>query len=110
LKVIEAITARVDSLLGDPRVADAVRNPPRIFNDRAMAFSREEQALIADISETLRRDFAIRRKMLLKRLDVTMQSFVWIEQAEGCENDVRAALDTQRRELVEAPSSYSVSE
>lgn len=100
----------MDSLLSDPKIAEAVRNPARIFNDRSMAFSRDEQAVIADISETLKRDFAIRRKMLLKRLDVTMQSFVWIEQAEGCENDVRAALDTQRKELVEAPLSYSVSQ
>ena len=37
-------------------------------------------------------DFALRREMLLKRVDVTVQSFLWSDAAKGQELDIRNAI------------------
>lgn len=46
--------------------------------------------------------------MLLKRLDVTMQSFVWGRQLEGRESEVRAIIASKRSQLNDEPPSFSV--
>ncbi len=50
----------------------------------------------------------MRRKMLMKRLDVTIQSFLWGERAQGKEGEIVAAIQEQRKHLVEAPTYYTV--
>jgi hypothetical protein len=46
--------------------------------------------------------------MLLKRLDVTIQAFLWGKQIEGREEEVSAALSVQRAELSEEPRLFTV--
>jgi hypothetical protein len=46
--------------------------------------------------------------MLLKRLDVTMQSFAWSKQVQGKEEEVLAAISAQRSEFKDEPVSYTV--
>ena len=53
-------------------------------------------------------DFSIRRSMMLKRLDVTLQSFLWGEKALGKEGEIVAAIQAQRRFLHAEPYSYQV--
>lgn len=40
------------------------------------------QAKLAKINERMRNEYTLRRKMLLKRLDVTVQSFRWSDRAK----------------------------
>lgn len=40
------------------------------------------QEKIEAINQSLINDYDVRRKMLLKRLDVTVQSFVWSDKAK----------------------------
>eukprot|EP00057_Strongylocentrotus_purpuratus_P024008 XP_011678482.1 PREDICTED: protein FAM98A [Strongylocentrotus purpuratus] len=40
------------------------------------------------INEQMRREYSIRRQMLLKRLDVTVQSFTWSDRAKNKENEL----------------------
>jgi hypothetical protein len=46
--------------------------------------------------------------MLLKRLDVTIQSFLWGEKAVGKEGEIVAAIQEQRATLSEYPTPYTV--
>jgi len=54
-------------------------------------------------------DFYIRRRMIMKRLDVTIQSFLWGEKAIGKEGEIVAAIQAQRQHLHESPTRYTVS-
>jgi hypothetical protein len=53
-------------------------------------------------------DFQLRRHMLMKRLDVTIQSFLWGEKAQGKEGEIAAAIRAQRAYLSEEPTKYTV--
>ena len=46
--------------------------------------------------------------MLLKRLDVTLQSFLWADRAVGREGEIAAAIQSQRSTLSETPKSFSM--
>lgn len=52
-------------------------------NDPDVALTSEQRAVLDDINASLAEDFALRRRMLLKRVDVTLQSFLWAEKAQG---------------------------
>ena len=45
----------------------------------------------------------------MKRLDVTIQSFLWGEKAIGKEGEIVAAIQAQRQHLHESPTRYTVS-
>ena len=46
--------------------------------------------------------------MLLKRLDVTLQSFLWAERAVGREGEIATAIQSQRSALSETPRQFSL--
>ena len=46
------------------------------------------QAVLTSINDSLRADYALRRSMLLQRLDVTVQSFLWSARAVGKEAEI----------------------
>lgn len=59
--------------------------------------SAAETAPILDaINASLRSEFSMRREMLLKRCDVTVQSFLWGDQAKGRENDIALSIQAAR--------------
>lgn len=60
------------------------------------------------INQALLQDFSVRRKMMIKRLDVTIQSFLWGEKAIGKEGEIVAAIQAQRQHLQENPTTYTV--
>jgi hypothetical protein len=47
-----------------------------------LSLTRELQELLTQINDILRADYTIRREMLIKRVDVTLQSFLWSHRAE----------------------------
>lgn len=60
---------------------------------------------LAEINELLRSDYALRREMLLQRLDVTVQAFMWSAKAEGRESEINAAVAPKRRGLSVQPAA-----
>ena len=52
-----------------------------------MTLNPEQRAVLNDIGGALKEDFTLRRRMLLKRVDVTLQSFLWAEKAQGGSSD-----------------------
>jgi hypothetical protein len=61
----------------------------------------EDLTILADISQAMRLDYDVRRAMLLKRLDVTIQSFLWSDKVVGQEDDLLNAIDPLIEQLKE---------
>lgn len=83
--------------------------PPRVLGHLSLEqLSTEQLNMLARVNQAYCADFLLRRQMLMKRLDVTIQSFLWGEKAQGKEGEVVAAIQAQRRHLTEEPCVYSV--
>ena len=65
----------------------------------AAALSAEERAVLAQVADGLQRDYATRREMLLKRLDVLIQTFGWSERAKARADEMAAAVARARAAL-----------
>lgn len=60
------------------------------------------------INNAFIKDFTVRRRMLLKRLDVTIQSFLWGASVQGKEDEILAVINAQRKYLTETPTHYKI--
>ena len=61
----------------------------------------EELSILSDISKAMRSDYDVRRQMLIKRLDVTIQSFLWSDKVVGQEDELLNAIDPLIKQLKE---------
>lgn len=61
--------------------------------------SDKQWAHILNINNSLSAEYNTRREMLLKRLDVTIQSFMWSDKAKLNEKPIRAVYEAQRKKL-----------
>ncbi|CAF0883467.1 unnamed protein product [Adineta ricciae] len=59
---------------------------------------------IHKINKILYEDYKTRRELLLKRLDVTIQSFKWAERLKDKTDEISNAFMTKRRELTAEPN------
>ncbi|XP_011453107.3 protein FAM98A [Magallana gigas] len=64
---------------------------------------------IMKINDSLVREYTTRREMILKRLDVTIQSFMWSEAAKKRENEIAAVYQPVRK-LLKASCDLSVAD
>ena len=48
-------------------------------------FSIDQQKLLQEMNEILAQDYKQRKQVLLKRLDVTLHSFLWSVKGEVCQ-------------------------
>lgn len=81
---MEQITAKVRSQLKDL--------PKDHLGKRLMGsdtLSPQQQKVLGDINAVMEQDYSVRRQMLLKRLDVTVQSFLWEDRAQQKESSSR---------------------
>ena len=69
--------------------------------------SADELKKLELIHAALKSDFELRRKMMLTRCDVTMQSFLWGDAAEGQEQAIVDSVYADRAALSVAPPAYS---
>lgn len=51
-------------------------------------FSEEQINILKDINSELSHDYAIRRDVLFKRMEVTLQSFIWSDKGKEKENEI----------------------
>jgi Protein of unknown function (DUF2465) len=71
------------------------------------AATPELLATLSEINKLLAQDYALRREMLLQRVDVTVQSFLWSAKAEGREGEITAAISHKRRALSSSPAAIN---
>lgn len=90
--------------------AEMFEDPPTLIRGLSRDnFSSEQVQLLERINAAFVMDFTVRRRMLLKRLDVTIQSFLWGASVQGKEDEILAVINAQRQHLTEVPSVYTVS-
>ncbi|KAK5640202.1 hypothetical protein RI129_011013 [Pyrocoelia pectoralis] len=73
---------------------DLIGNP--IFNG---TLSEEQWETLEKINEDLHDEYLIRREMLLKRLDCTIQSFQWSDKTKGKDSAFQQKYTEKRKEL-----------
>ncbi|XP_047499847.1 protein FAM98A-like [Penaeus chinensis] len=66
--------------------------------------SDKQWALLDEMQKEMQSEYQMRREMLIKRLDVTVQSFQWSHKAKMRENDLVKAFRSRRDVLTEIPS------
>ncbi|KAK7504820.1 hypothetical protein BaRGS_00003848 [Batillaria attramentaria] len=71
--------------------------------------SDKQWAAILEINESLAQEYRIRREMLLKRLDVTIQSFMWSDKAKA-KGDAIAKVYQPIREQLHAKTNIGVAD
>ena len=59
----------------------------------------KQWSTLAKINKILYDDFRLRREMLLKRLDVTVQSFKWADRLKSKNDEITRVFETKRKEL-----------
>ncbi|XP_063608002.1 protein FAM98A-like isoform X3 [Penaeus indicus] len=89
-KVNDVKSKAHSSLIGKP-----------LFNG---SLSDKQWALLDEMQKEMQSEYQMRREMLIKRLDVTVQSFQWSNKAKMRENDLVKAFRSRRDQLTEIPS------
>ncbi|KAK9510079.1 hypothetical protein O3M35_004940 [Rhynocoris fuscipes] len=65
--------------------------------------SPKQWDMMEKIQKELHEEYKIRRELLLKRLDVTIQSFQWSERMKGRENEIASIFSPKRNALSTNP-------
>lgn len=63
----------------------------------------KEWLQLCDVQEMMHKQFIVRRKMLLKRLDVTVQSFLWSDRIKSEESKVNNIYNEKRKLMNNEP-------
>jgi hypothetical protein len=69
-----------------------------------VALTAKQWSSLVKINKLLNDDFKLRREMLLKRLDVTIQSFKWADRLKTKNDEITRLFDAKRKELSLSPS------
>jgi len=104
LEVFDIVQKKILQSIDDLTIP-ILKNTPKILYNIKINDSKQLN-IISKIEESLFNDFLQRRKMLIKRLDVTIQSFLWGKKSKGKEQDIEAAIQAQRQFLKEEPKFY----
>lgn len=105
LKIETELESRNKILLSSQNKATALLLPPHLKSN----LNAKQLGILDTIHESIFQDFFNRRKMMLTRVDVTVESFMWGENVIGREGEIVATIQTQRKELSEVPFKYTVS-
>ena len=91
------ITSRLDDTMkavpdAEKRIGKPLFNPKKALND-------EQWHKLSKIQSTLEDEYNLRRKMLMTRLDVTIQSFKWSDKIKGKEKDINERYSNKNQVL-----------
>ena len=104
VSILSEISERVQEFLGSLPEGSDIKNPPCLIPK--CDIPEEKKSILEKLSKIFHDDFTLRRKMLCKRLDVTIDSFLWGEAAQGKEGEIVAAIKQHRSHLVESAHFY----
>lgn len=91
------ISNRIDEILKTlPDAQKRIGKP--LFNPKKQ-LTEEQWIQIAIIQGTLEKEYNLRRRMLLTRLDVTVQSFKWSDKIKGKEKDINERYSNKCQDL-----------
>jgi hypothetical protein len=93
--LFEKISLRLDEVIknaGPNRIGAPLFKPTKKLTD-------EQWHSLQKVQQELDTEYNLRRKMLLTRLDVTVQSFSWSDKIKGKENDILERYNAKRQKL-----------
>jgi hypothetical protein len=76
----------------DKRIGNPLFNPKKPLTD-------DQWAKVENIQAALEQEYNMRRKMLMTRLDVTIQSFKWSDKIKGKEKDINEKFSNKQQLL-----------
>ncbi|XP_018015523.1 protein FAM98B isoform X2 [Hyalella azteca] len=88
-KLTEVLKKAPPSLVGKP-----------LFHE---TLSEKQWNMLQEIQDEMFQEYTMRRQMMIKRLDLTFQSFQWSDQGKSRENDLVEAFLSRRDRLQETP-------
>lgn len=94
--IFEKINLKFDEIIARTNGMKRVGKP--LFCPKTRV-SDENWAKLAELQTALEAEYDLRRKMLLTRLDCTVQSFQWSEKAKGKEAEITERFATKRQKL-----------
>ena len=98
LQLWDKVTAKVqDQINKSP--ADIIGKP--LMSKQVLTEDQWEQ--VQTIADGLNADYSLRRKMLLTRMDATIQSFTWSDRVKGREGEVGDMYRARRQMMGDAP-------
>ncbi|XP_066587317.1 protein FAM98A [Prorops nasuta] len=80
--------------------------PPEVLSKpiAICEFSPAQWEKLSELQQELHKEYTIRREMLLKRLDVTIQSFLWSERLKVQEDEVNSRYKAKRELMYRQPN------
>ena len=90
-KVKEVAAKAPAELLGEPLMSKQV-------------LTGEQWAQVQSLADSLQGDYSLRRRMLLTRLDATIQSFTWSERMKGREGEIGDLYRARRQLMADTPA------
>eukprot|EP00112_Aurelia_sp_Birch-Aquarium-sp1_P010161 Seg2184.1 transcript_id=Seg2184.1/GoldUCD/mRNA.D3Y31 product="Protein FAM98A" protein_id=Seg2184.1/GoldUCD/D3Y31 len=61
--------------------------------------SEQQWAEVEEINRVMSEEYYVRRQVLLKRIDLTIQSFMWSDQAKGKKDEIAASFQPIRKQI-----------
>ena len=119
---IGGIKHEIISIMNKEGISDIGSFQPKIFpqlypsdsssNSIASQFNGQQIVQLKSLIEIIEKDFFIRRSMLLKRLDVTMDTFIRSNKLSSSDNvaEMTAAIQTLRQHLSPYASSHDIND
>ena len=103
--IISSAHSKINELIESVGSNDKIISPPVILHK--IELSKDQRVKLQAIGNAITQDYELRRNMLMTRRDVTIQSFLWGEAAQGKEGEIVAAIKAQRDNLTEESIKYS---
>jgi len=107
--VNELQTARLRALRKRKKENSAVKSSAgeETLIDRR-SVSREDTRTLSNINRSLRKEYKVRRAMLLQRMDVTIDSFMRAKRAQGKEKEILSTIAERRKRMTSSPVELTV--
>ena len=88
VSLVQLVSTEINKLENSKNSSNDIS--PLLIDGTSM--SEGERDTVRIVMKDMNTEYLLRRRMMLKRLDVTLQSFLWSSKARGQENDIIAAI------------------
>ncbi|KAG5341253.1 FA98A protein, partial [Acromyrmex charruanus] len=90
----------------ETKLSEVLKTVPPNHLDKPLIdveLSAKQWEKLGQLQEEMHKEYIVRREMLLKRLDVTVQSFLWSDRIKSQETEVNNKYDEKRKTLKNEP-------
>lgn len=91
----------------ETKLSEVLKTVPSYHLDKPLInveLSAKQWEQLGKLQEEMHKEYTIRREMLLKRLDVTIQSFLWSDRVKSQETEINTRYNERRKTLKNEPN------